>query len=199
MVMGILGSKALVLLAQTTVEQLYEVSKISAQGRISTDAPQRLASTRLPVLEARPFLRYLQTNHPQLLYKSLFTCSAAASTSSLTRSLRILKALTTLIGPWGYFVRSDPQMVAIVLLGGAGLTPKQGKAKEGVAPQLTVKLGRYAVLVELLRALDKDDASIKADDRVKGFMEQLEVRVGAMIESEVGPVVEKIRWVRRGC
>lgn len=79
------------------------------------------------------------------------------------------------------------------------MTPKKGKAKEGVAPQLTVKLGRYAVLVELLRALDKDDASIKADDRVKGFMEQLEIRVGAMIESEVGPVVEKIKWVRRAC
>jgi hypothetical protein len=40
-------------------------------------------------------------------------------------------------------------------------------------------------MVELLRALDKEKSSIKADDRARVFMEQLEARVGMMVESEV--------------
>jgi hypothetical protein len=76
-------------------------------------------------------------------------------------------------------------MVAIVLMGGAGLKANKTEIKAGQIVEASVKLGRYAVLVELLRALDKEKSSIKADDRARVFMDQLEARVGMMVESEV--------------
>jgi hypothetical protein len=76
-------------------------------------------------------------------------------------------------------------MVAIVLMGGAGVKANKTEAKVGQIVEASVKLGRYAVLVELLHALDKERSSIKADDRARLFMEQLDARVGMMVESEV--------------
>jgi len=76
-------------------------------------------------------------------------------------------------------------MVAIVLMGNTGVN--KGKGKEGETPQLVVKLGRYAVLVQLLKALGAMDRSAKVESRLKTFAEQLESRVAVMLEAEVSP------------
>jgi hypothetical protein len=75
-------------------------------------------------------------------------------------------------------------MVAIVLMGNAG-TSNKGKHKEGHIPRVTVKLGRYAVLVLLLKALDKLDQTARAESRLKIFAEQLESRIAVTLEAEV--------------
>jgi hypothetical protein len=77
-------------------------------------------------------------------------------------------------------------MVAIVLMGNAG-APK-GKGKEGQMPMTVVKLGRYAVLVQLLKALEKLDSGAKIENRLKSFAEQLESRLAVMLEAEVSKV-----------
>jgi hypothetical protein len=74
-------------------------------------------------------------------------------------------------------------MVAIVLMGNASIA--KGKAKEGQTPRLTVKLGRYAVLIQLLKALDKLDPGAKIENRLKSFAEQLESSLAVMLEAEV--------------
>jgi hypothetical protein len=74
-------------------------------------------------------------------------------------------------------------MVAIVLMGNA--SSAKGKGKEGQMPRLAVKLGRYAVLVQLLKALDKLDSGAKIENRLKSFAEQLESRLAVMLEAEV--------------
>jgi hypothetical protein len=74
-------------------------------------------------------------------------------------------------------------MIAIVLMGNA--SSAKGKGKEGQTPRLAVKLGRYAVLVQLLKALDKLDSGAKIENRLKSFAEQLESRLAVMLEAEV--------------
>jgi hypothetical protein len=74
-------------------------------------------------------------------------------------------------------------MVAIVLMGNA--SSAKGKGKEEQTPTLAVKLGRYAVLVQLLKALDKLDSGAKIENRLKSFAEQLESRLAVMLEAEV--------------
>jgi hypothetical protein len=74
-------------------------------------------------------------------------------------------------------------MVAIVLMGNASTA--KGKGREGQTPMAVVKLGRYAVLVQLLKALDKLDSGAKIENRLKSFAEQLESRLAVMLEAEV--------------
>jgi hypothetical protein len=74
-------------------------------------------------------------------------------------------------------------MVAVVLMGNA--SSAKGKGKEGQTPRLAVKLGRYAVLVQLLKALDKLDSGAKIENRLKSFAEQVESRLAVMLEAEV--------------
>lgn len=75
-------------------------------------------------------------------------------------------------------------MVTIVLMGNTGSANK-GKGKEGQIPRLAVKLGRYAVLVQLLKALDMLVPAAKVESRLKVFAEQLESRVSVLLEAEV--------------
>lgn len=82
-------------------------------------------------------------------------------------------------------------MVAIVLMGNTGVN--KGKGKEGETPQLVVKLGRYAVLVQLLKALGAMDRSAKVESRLKTFAEHLEGRVAVMLEAEVGSDIAELR------
>jgi len=74
-------------------------------------------------------------------------------------------------------------MVAIVLMGNASTA--KGKGKDGQMQVTMVKLGRYAVLVQLLKALDKLDSGAKIENRLKSFAEQLESRLAVMLEAEV--------------
>jgi hypothetical protein len=74
-------------------------------------------------------------------------------------------------------------MVAIILMGNAGSA--KGKGKEGQTSMTVVKLGRYAVLVQLLKSLDKLDSAAKIENRLKSFAEQLESRLAVMLEAEV--------------
>jgi hypothetical protein len=98
--------------------------------------------------------------------------------------LKLVLALSEMLGPGRFWTDADPQMVAIVLMGNAGTTNK-GKGKEGEIPRLAVKLGRYAVLVQLLKALDKLDSPAKVENRLKNFAEQLESRIAVNLEAEV--------------
>jgi hypothetical protein len=128
-------------------------------------------------------LRHLQSTYPQLLYKSLFACAAAISAPSLGPQLKLVLALSDILGVGRYWTDADPQMVAIVLMGNTGAN--KGKGKEGEMPRIAVKLGRYAVLVQLLKALDVMDNGAKVESRLKTFAEQLESRVAVMLEAEV--------------
>jgi len=82
-------------------------------------------------------------------------------------------------------------MVAIVLMGNTGVN--KGKGKEGETPQLVVKLGRYAVLVQLLKALGAIDRGAKVESRLRIFGEQLESRIAVMLEAEVGSDIAELR------
>ena len=82
-------------------------------------------------------------------------------------------------------------MVAIVLMGNTGVN--KGKGKEGETPQLVVKLGRYAVLVQLLKALGAMERGAQVESRLRTFAEQLESRVAVMLEAEVDFDIAKLR------
>lgn len=144
---------------------------------------QRLSTTLPLPIEARNFLRHLQSNHPQLLYKSLFACAAAVSPPTLGPSLKLVLALSEILGHDRFWTDADPQMVAIVLMGNASTS--KGKGKEGQTPRLVVKLGRYAVLFQLLKALGTLESAAKIENRLKGFAEQMESRLAVMLEAEV--------------
>lgn len=148
------------------------------------DADTQRLSTTLPLpIEARIFLRHLQLNHPQLLYKSLFACAAAVSPPTLGPSLKLVLVISGILGHDRFWTDADPQMVAIVLMGNASTS--KGKCKAGQTPRLAVKLGRYAVLVQLLKAFDTLDSAAKIENRLKSFAEQLESRLAVMLEAEV--------------
>jgi len=92
-------------------------------------------------------------------------------------------ALSEILGQSRFWTDADPQMVAIVLMGNASTA--KGKGKDGQMQVTMVKLGRYAVLVQLLKALDKLDSGAKIENRLKSFAEQLESRLAVMLEAEV--------------
>ena len=76
-------------------------------------------------------------------------------------------------------------MVAIVLMGNAGPVASKGKGKQGQQSTLNVKLGRYAMVVELLKAFQIATRPGQVDSRVRTFVERLESRVAIMLEAEV--------------
>ena len=77
-------------------------------------------------------------------------------------------------------------MVAIVLMGAAGSKISKVKGKEPGQPgAATVKLGRYAMIVELLKALQLATRTSQTDSRVQSFVERLVSRVEIMLEAEV--------------
>jgi len=58
-----------------------------------------------------------------------------------------------------------------------------------------VKLGRYAVLVQLLKALDRLDTGAKIENRLKSYVEQLESRLAVMLEAEVRMLADATIYV----
>lgn len=128
---------------------------------------------------------YLQTSHPQVFYKPLFSLSASTNSTTLVAHLRLVRALSAAITPSRYWTSADPQMVVIVLMGGAAPRPSKGKGKEGEPINADIRLGRYACAVELLQALDGLEASNRKDKKVRAFIETVESSLGMMLDAEV--------------
>lgn len=134
---------------------------------------------------SRQFLLHLKTQYPQLLYKPLFSLSASTGEDAVFSHLEVVKALASQLG-FGFWTSADPQMLVILLMG--DLAPKQnkGKEKEGETPLVQVKLGRYVVLIELLKAL-QSVASVqtkKPESALRTSLEALESKFGAMLIAE---------------
>ncbi|OCF58018.1 hypothetical protein L486_04045 [Kwoniella mangroviensis CBS 10435] len=144
----------------------------------------RISSSSGPLREARPFLIWLSKSHPQLFYKPLFSCSASTSLSTLLPHLRLVRALSDLLGPARYWTQADPQMVVIVLIGDVGPKQPKGKGKEGEKVTVNVKLGRYAVLVGLIEALGQVDEPAGSGSRLRAFIENVEARLAAFLKAE---------------
>lgn len=115
----------------------------------------------------------------------MFACSAAATAISLSPALKLTHTLSALLSPDRFWLNADPEMVAIVLMGTAGPRINKGKGKEGQASIVNVKLGRYAMIVELLKALQIATRPDQTDSKVRSFFERLESRVTIMLEAEV--------------
>lgn len=78
-------------------------------------------------------------------------------------------------------MQADPQMLAIVLTGEAGPRKAKGKGKEGAANVISIRLGRYAVVLELLMAIKQ---ITKPDVHEQELITTLESRVGFLLEAE---------------
>ncbi|BEJ05797.1 hypothetical protein CcaverHIS641_0303190 [Cutaneotrichosporon cavernicola] len=125
--------------------------------------------------EARTFLAWLSTAQPHLFYKPLFACAAATQAETLVKPLRIVASIAEQLGADAFWTRADPQMVAIVL---GDMSPRKGKGKARGAVA-NIKLGRYALLVELLVSLQGAKGP-----QLATFAHGLETRLGAMLELE---------------
>lgn len=136
---------------------------------------------RLHVEPATPttltFLRWLSTTKPQLFYKPLFACAASTHSSSLSGPLSTVRKLSELLGSEAFWTQADPQMVVILLVS-AATPPRQAGDSSGF---ISVKLGRYAVLVELILAVKQ---ITKPSSHVINFLATIESRLGAMLEIE---------------
>ena len=141
---------------------------------------QRICSTGVPVPQAQSFLKFLQKQHPQILYKPLFALSASTSTASVTNNLRTVHALSASLGKTAFWTQADPQMIVIVLAGDASPKKNKGKGKEGESELAHVKMGRYACLLELIDALEG-----QADKKcLRSFGDAVETRFGAILDAE---------------
>lgn len=145
---------------------------------------QRLTDDADKVEDVRELVKWLALKHPQLVYKPLFSLSAATSATTLTGALSTVARLTRLIGPTQFWTHADPQMIVIVLMGAATPKPAKGKEKEGETAIVTVRLGRYAVLLELISVLSHIDGPAGSGTRLRAFLEAIEQRFGAMLEAE---------------
>ncbi|WVQ78723.1 hypothetical protein IAT38_000810 [Cryptococcus sp. DSM 104549] len=168
MVQSFLKEKALLNFGKHCVNLLYTVFSTSSG----------------PFTDARPFLLWLSKAHPQLFYKPLFTCSAATQPSTLTPPLKLVALLSELVGPAQFWTHADPQMVTIVLMGDVAPKQSKGKGKEGQRGMVTVKLGRYAVLVELLEIWKGVTEQAGSGSRLRAWIEGLEARLAVFLEAE---------------
>ena len=102
----------------------------------------------------------------------------------MTSHLHVVHKLAEALGPAHFWTRADPQMIVIVLM--ADISPKapKGKAKEGEQAIVNVKLGRYAVLVESIKALLTVDEPAGSGSRLRTFAEVVEARLGVQLEAE---------------
>ena len=139
-----------------------------------------------PPLEVKNFVLWLSTHNPQLFYKPLFSLSAATQPATLASNLHLVTLQSQLVGASRFWTHADPQMLIIVLMG--DISPKQGKGKtnEGELSLANVKIGRYAVLLELIKAFDDiDDEDARTGSRLRGFVEAIESGLSAMLAAEV--------------
>ncbi|ODN76707.1 hypothetical protein L202_05340 [Cryptococcus amylolentus CBS 6039] len=145
----------------------------------------RLASDVEPPPVARNFLASIQTHHPQVIYKPLFTLSASTSLASLTPALRTLHLISPTVLPYQQYWLTDPQMVTIVLMGDSAPRVSKGKGKEGADKgRREVRLGRWALAVELNVVLLHHQEKSNLDKRWKVFGEGLEGRLTSFLEAE---------------
>lgn len=105
--------------------------------------------------------------------------------TSLAPHHKLVSILSELVGPSHFWTQADPQMVIIVLMGDVAPKQHKGKGREGEPPSIPVKLGRYAVMVEFIAALEQLDEPAGSGSRLKSFIEALELRLGAFLEAEV--------------
>lgn len=145
---------------------------------------QRIGSSSSSSIEARPFLAWLSRSHPQLFYKPLFSCSASTSSTTLLPHLKLVAAISDVVGLAKFWTQADPQMVVIVLMGDVAPKAPKGKGKEGEEAIVNIKLGRYAVLINLIDALDKVDEPAGSGSRLRSFIENIEARLAAFLEAE---------------
>ncbi len=146
-------------------------------------------------IEARSFLLWLSTHQPRLFYKPLFSLSAADQASTLDSNRRLVGLQSKLIGASRFWTFADPQMVIIVLVGAAGPKQSKSKGKEGEHPDVHIKLGRYAVLLELIKAFEQSEESAGPGSRLRGFIDTIESRLLAMLEAEVRHVLRSpLMW-----
>ncbi|WWC87775.1 uncharacterized protein L201_002667 [Kwoniella dendrophila CBS 6074] len=144
----------------------------------------RFSSTVTSLTETRPFLTWLSKSHPQLFYKPLFSCSASTTSTSLLPHLKLLTAISDILGSAQLWTQADPQMVVIVLMGDISPKPPKGKGKEGEKTIINVKLGRYAVLINFIDALEKVNEPAGSGSRLRSFIENVEARLAAFLEAE---------------
>ena len=129
----------------------------------------------------------MAAHNPQIFYKSLFALSAATQSDNVSSHLQVVQALSCCITPAVYWTHADPQMVVIVLMGDPTARPNKGKGREGEKGVVSVKLGRYAVLVEVLRAVKAVEDTAGPGTRLRTWIEAVEVRLAVMLEAEVCP------------
>nr|ODN85180.1 hypothetical protein L203_05132 [Cryptococcus depauperatus CBS 7841] len=185
----------------TQVEHRIWIAKHSAPGdtwqdycfqaakQVIKDAhlPARLKQSEPLLFAAQPLLNCLSTTYPQILYKPLFTLSASTQTKSLSSSLHLVHILSSLIGSTRFWITS-PQMVTIVLMGDAPLRPNKMKVKEEPKLIHKVRLGRWAVAVELILAIE---AGTKEEGKKwRSFGEALESRLATLIDAEINVLAE---------
>ena len=175
MVRSFLTSTSFFALGRECVSALFTVS-----GCQDNTNPQRLATIETPAT-VKPFLNHLQTTHPQLFYRPLFSLSACTNPANLSTHLQLVRTLSNSLGPT-FWTSADPQMVVIVLMGDIAPRPNKGKFKEGDMGTISTKLGRYACLVEFLLALKGVEDQTKA---LRNFTDIVESRLGIMLEAEV--------------
>ncbi len=79
-------------------------------------------------------------------------------------------------------------MTTIVLMGDVSPKQSKGKTKEGEFAIVSIKVGRYAVLLEFLKAFEEVDERAASGSRLRTFVETVETRLTAMLEIEVWPL-----------
>ncbi|WVQ74573.1 hypothetical protein IAR50_004174 [Cryptococcus sp. DSM 104548] len=147
----------------------------------------RLASNVVPPPAARSLLVSLQAHHPQVIYKPLFTLSASTSLASLVPCLRVLHLISPTVLSYQQYWLTDPQMMTIVLMGDSVPKVSKGKGKEGadnVKVKREVRLGRWALGVELSLALMEHGEKNDVGKKWKVFGEGLEGRLASFLEAE---------------
>ncbi|WVF66993.1 hypothetical protein IAT40_001736 [Kwoniella sp. CBS 6097] len=169
MLQAFLQNKVFLPLGRTAISALFE----------------RLTSSADDCGDARPFLAWLARSHPQLFYKPLFSCSASTQSTSLLPHLKLVSTLSAALGPSQFWTQAaDPQMIVIVLMGEVAPKQPKGKGKVGERGTINVKLGRYAVLAELVDAFEKVDEPAGSGSRLRTFIEAIEARLGMFLEAE---------------
>lgn len=153
-------------------------------GKVSLPL-QRLGSLSHVPIETRPFLLWLSSHQPQLFFRPLFSLSAATQAITLAANLSVVSLQSRVIGRSRFWTSADQQMVVIVLMGDVAVKQSKGKAKEGDGVIVKVKVGRYAVLLELVRAFEEIEEEAGSGNHLRGFIDAVESRVCGMLETEV--------------
>jgi hypothetical protein len=146
------SDKELKPLSNSGIQAILKVSHFLRSRRATILIVQRIESSPGEP-NARDLLLDLSKSHPQQYYKPLFSLAAASAPSTASTLFKSIRTISGIVGVTAYWLEADALMIAVVLMGDG----KQGKSKdigkEGGTDEMNLKIGRYAVLVEFLRAL----------------------------------------------